>query len=235
MDSSHTIEKLKQEIEDYRETLSLLKMGNSIEDYLLIKSKFDELKPFIEHIHTFTKTIDDAQALHIQSLTQQIDALQQTIKHMDQQITLVLNNLTPYVPTHTETKTTTTSSAQPSYKMLQHLAGTASNRQFDLHQGVPIIDSHLNMRQTSKRYIQSTASPSHITIQDYQHDIAESSSHTNEPISIQESSIHQELVPDNPSSEQELVNNIEEEIPNVQVETKKEKSSFFLDLFKKWN
>ena len=42
--SAQDIEKLKQKIATYKDTLTTLKTGNSIDDYLFIKSEFNGFK-----------------------------------------------------------------------------------------------------------------------------------------------------------------------------------------------
>ncbi|MGA3599492.1 hypothetical protein [Lysinibacillus agricola] len=98
--STQDIENLKQRIETYRETLTSLKMGTSIEDYLFMKKEFDAIKTQIAHLEGLTETLDDKQNSQIRGyegqirlLSTQIESLNQTIEEMNQEILTVLNKL----------------------------------------------------------------------------------------------------------------------------------------------
>ncbi|MFJ3390276.1 hypothetical protein [Lysinibacillus sp. NPDC086135] len=169
--STQDIEKLKQKIEGYKDTLTSLKMGTSIEDYLFMKMDFDEIKSQMALLEELNETIDDKQKNsqirgyeeQIKLLSAQIESLNQTIEEMNRDILKVLNKLltienteAPTTPPKTEkifnfiangaqgdsiiTQTTSPSantSKQPSYKMLQNLAGKATNTQLDVNNGTP--------------------------------------------------------------------------------------------------
>ena len=62
--STQGIEKLKQQIEGYKDTLTSLKMGTSIEDYLFMKMDFDEIKTQMALLEELNETIDDKQKIH---------------------------------------------------------------------------------------------------------------------------------------------------------------------------
>ncbi|MFJ7370685.1 hypothetical protein ACIQVU_14715 [Lysinibacillus sp. NPDC098008] len=161
--SIQELEDLKQRIEAYREALTSLKAGTSIEDYLYMKDEFDGLKAQILHLESLTETIDDKQNSQIkgyeeqiQLLTSQVTSLNQTIEEMNRDILTMLKKLlTPetteaqkipnnnqsfstipnLLPRKTMVTQTTNQAAtqpksnQPSYKMLQSLAGKAINTQ----------------------------------------------------------------------------------------------------------
>ena len=164
------IEKLKQKIEAYKDTLTSLKTGTSIEDYLFMKMDFDGIKTQMALLEGLTETIDDKQHSQIggyeeqiKLLSAQIESLNQTIEEMNQEILKVLNKLlaienteAPITTPKTEntskfiangvqrdpiiTQTTSQSATalkQPSYKMLQTLAGKAINAQLDVNNGIP--------------------------------------------------------------------------------------------------
>lgn len=166
--STQDIEKVKEKIEHYRETLTSLKMGTSLEDYLFMKKEFDGLKTQIAHLEGLTETLDDRQNSQIKSyeeqiklLSTQIELLNQTIEEMNQEILIVLKKLltmevneapapttTPSIESHSplianaaQRQPTITmaqnqsaiTSKQPSYRLLQNLAGKATNKQFDLN------------------------------------------------------------------------------------------------------
>ncbi|MFJ6209479.1 hypothetical protein, partial [Lysinibacillus sp. NPDC092081] len=169
--STQDIEQLKQKIEAYKDMLTSLKTGTSIEDYLFMKMDFDEIKTQMTFLEELTETtIDDKQKNsqiegyeeQIKLLSAQIESLNQTIEEMNQEILKVLNKLltienteAPTTPPKTEktsnfiaygaqrdpiiTQTTgqaAITSKQPSYKMLQSLAGKATNAQLDVSNGI---------------------------------------------------------------------------------------------------
>ncbi len=164
------IEKLKQKIEAYKDTLTSLKTGTSIEDYLFMKMDFDGIKTQMALLEGLTETIDDKPNSQIggydeqiKLLSAQIESLNQTIEEMNLEILKVLNKLLTTENTEATTTTpktentskfiangvqsdpiitqTTSQSAvalkQPSYKMLQSLAGKARNAQLDVNNGIP--------------------------------------------------------------------------------------------------
>ncbi|MEY9977725.1 hypothetical protein [Lysinibacillus sp. RC79] len=169
--ATQDIGKLKQKIEAYKDTLTSLKMGTSIEDYLFMKMDFDEIKTQMALLEGLTETIDDKQKNsqirgyeeQIKLLSTQIESLNQSIEEMNREILKVLNKLLTIentevstTPPKTEntskfianaaqrdpivTQTTSQSaitSKQPSYKMLQSLAGKATNAQLDVNNGIP--------------------------------------------------------------------------------------------------
>ncbi|MFJ7737012.1 hypothetical protein ACIQ2D_11795 [Lysinibacillus sp. NPDC097287] len=157
--SAQEIEKLKQKIATYRETLTTLKKETSIEDYLLIKSEFDKFKKQVSHLDGLTKTMDVKKNMHIgeyeeqvKQISNQIDFLNQTVEEINQEILLILkkiitnedneltdNKIAPAghrnfskndtnsktmreATTHNQISITNT---QPSFKLLQSLAGKA--------------------------------------------------------------------------------------------------------------
>ncbi|MFJ6265087.1 hypothetical protein [Lysinibacillus xylanilyticus] len=164
------IEKWKQKLEAYKDTLASLKTGTSIEDYLFMKMDFDGIKTQMELLEGLTETIDDKQNSQINGyeeqiklLSAQIESLNQMIEEMNLEILKVLNKLLTIENTEAPTTTpktentsksiangvqsdpiitqTTSQSAvalkQPSYKMLQSLAGKARNAQLDVTNGIP--------------------------------------------------------------------------------------------------
>ncbi|PCD81098.1 hypothetical protein AB9L15_22495 [Lysinibacillus fusiformis] len=200
--TTQEIENLRQKIETYRESLSSLKMGSSIEDFLYMKQEFDGLKTQMAHLEGITETLDTKQNSYIKGyddqirlLSIQIESLNQTMEEMNQEILAVLNKLVtvegndtttispsikvpsqtsathlPRQPRMTQTADKTTiTSAQPSYRLLQNLAGKATNHQQNgNNNGAPSPD---NDRQATKpeerhfnqQYFQSiNTHPSHI-------------------------------------------------------------------------
>ncbi|MFJ7664900.1 hypothetical protein ACIQXW_21300 [Lysinibacillus sp. NPDC097162] len=98
--STQDIEKLKEKIDSYKETLTTLKMGTSIEDYLFMKNEFEDLKKQIVHLEGLTETIDGKHSMQIKEYEEQvkqlsihIESLNQAIEEMNQEILAVLNKL----------------------------------------------------------------------------------------------------------------------------------------------
>ncbi|MDM5250695.1 hypothetical protein [Lysinibacillus sp. G4S2] len=168
--ATQDIGKLKQKIEAYKDTLTSLKTGTSIEDYLFMKRDFDGIKTQMALLEGLTETIDDKQNSQIEGneeqiklLSAQIESLNQTIEEMNQETLKVLNKLLTSENTEapaTTPKTENTSKfiangaqrdsnitqttnqlaialKQPSYKMLQSLAGKAKNAQLDVNNDIP--------------------------------------------------------------------------------------------------
>ncbi|MGE7843011.1 hypothetical protein ACQKNX_19760 [Lysinibacillus sp. NPDC093712] len=98
--STQDIEKLKEKIDSYKETLTTLKMGTSIEDYLFMKNEFEDLKKQVVHLEGLTETIDGKHSMQIKEYEEQvkqlsihIESLNQAIEEMNQEILAVLNKL----------------------------------------------------------------------------------------------------------------------------------------------
>ncbi|MGE7946089.1 hypothetical protein [Lysinibacillus sp. NPDC093688] len=255
------IEKLKQKIEAYKDTLTSLKTGTSIEDYLFMKMDFDGIKTQMALLEGQTETIDDKQNSQIggneeqiKLLSAQIESLNQTIEEMNQEILRVLNKLLTSENTEAPTTThktentskfiangaqrdliitqTTSQSAitskQPSYKMLQSLAGKAINAQLDGNNDIPSAHNgnQRNVpeeRHFNQQYFQSiNTHPSQIYNGLYRNTTTKSSFHfknaTNAqeiPISVYESNTlpHTEIhnSTDNDLNAKDLVNYVEPE------------------------
>ena len=94
------IGELKQKISAYRDTLMTLKMGTSLEDYLIMKSEFDVLKTQISHVAGLTDTMDEKQYTQneayeeqVKQFSVQLAALNQTVEEMNQEILSISNKL----------------------------------------------------------------------------------------------------------------------------------------------
>ncbi len=70
--SAHDIEKLKQKIATYRDTLTTLKTGNSIDDYLFMKNEFNGFKTQISHLEGVVEIMDEKQSVQIEEYEQQV-------------------------------------------------------------------------------------------------------------------------------------------------------------------
>lgn len=137
--STQDIEKLKEKIDTYRETLTTLKMGTSIEDYLFIKNEFEELKRQIAHLEGLTETLDGKQSMQIKEyegqvkqLSIQIETLNQAIEEMNHEILAILNKLTTFESNEQADNMPTTADESsiknitpPSKKFLQEIVQNA--------------------------------------------------------------------------------------------------------------
>jgi len=214
--TTQEIENLKQKIETYRESLTSLKMGTSIEDFLYMKQEFDGLKTQMAHLEGITETLDTKQNSYIKGyddqiklLSIQLESLNQTIEGMNQEILAVLNKLVtvegndtptisptiempsqtsatllPRQPRMTQTADQTTiTSAQPSYRMLQGLAGKATNHKPNVNDGAPSPHNGLygtkpEERHFNQQYFQSiNTHPSQIYNGLYRNTTVESTFH----------------------------------------------------------
>lgn len=223
--STQDIEKLKQKLDAYKDTLTSLKMETSIDDYLFMKKDFDGIKTQMALLEGVTETIDDKQNSQIRGyeeqiklLSTQIESLNQMIEKMNQEILRVLNKLltidntkAPTTTPKTEntskfiansalreqiiTQTTSQSantSTQPSYKMLQGLAGKATNGQLDANNGISSArnENQRNVpeeRHFNQQYFQSiNTHPSQIYNGLYKNTTTESTFHFKNATNAQE-------------------------------------------------
>lgn len=183
--TTQEIEKLKQKIESYRGSLTSLKMGTPIEDFLYMKQEFDGLKTQMAHLDSITETLDTKQNSYkkgyddqIKLLSIQIKSLNQTIEGMNQEILAILNRFLtvegndkttippsiempsqtsathlPRQPRMTQTADQTTiTSAQPSYRLLQSLAGKATNHQLNVNNSAPTPHNDLQAAKPEERH-----------------------------------------------------------------------------------
>ncbi|MGE7625320.1 hypothetical protein ACQKMD_20630 [Viridibacillus sp. NPDC096237] len=223
--STQDIEKWKEKIDAYKETLTSLKMGTSNDDYLFMKKDFNGIKTQLALIEGLTETIEDKQNSQIRGyeeqiklLSTQIESLNQMIEKMNQEMLRVLNKLLTIENTETPTTTPknentskfisngaqrypiitqTTSqsvitSKQPSYKMLQSLAGKATNGQLDANNGIPSVrnENQRNIpeeRHFNQQYFQSiNTHPSQIYNGLYRNTTTESTFHFKNATNAQE-------------------------------------------------
>ncbi|MFE3575314.1 hypothetical protein [Lysinibacillus sp. NPDC059133] len=224
--STQDIEKLKQKIEAYKDTLTSLKMGTSIEDFLFMKMDFDEIKTQMAFLEELTETMDDKQKNsqirgyeeQVKFLSAQIESLNQTIEGRNREILMVLNKLLTIENTEALTtipkkentskfiangvqrdpiitQTTNQSgitSKQPSYKMLQSLAGKATNAQLEGNNSTPSTRNGNQRdvpeeRHFNQQYFQSiNTHPSQIYNGLYRNTTTESTFHFKHATSTQE-------------------------------------------------
>lgn len=95
------IENLKQKISGYRDTLMALKMGPSLDDYLMMNKEFDVLKMQITYIEDLTNKLDKKQnkqnEIFEEQLKQfaiQLSLLHKTVEHLSLEIMGISNKLT---------------------------------------------------------------------------------------------------------------------------------------------
>ncbi|MER2060735.1 MAG: hypothetical protein ABTA16_18115, partial [Niallia sp.] len=95
--SAHDIEKLKQKVETYRDTLTTLRTGNSIDDYLFMKSEFNGFKTQISNLEGILKEKQSMQIgeyeQQVKNFSVQIDSLNQTVEELNQDISLIMNKI----------------------------------------------------------------------------------------------------------------------------------------------
>lgn len=196
--SAQEIEKLKQNIAVYRETLTTLKNETSIEDYLLMKNEFDKFKKQVSNLDSLTKTMDVKQNMQIgeyeeqvKQISNQIDFLNQTVEEINQEILMILQKLITNEDNElAENKTAPASNSnfsndtaskimrratppnqtsiintQPSFKLLQSLAGKAIEIQ-NTGNPSPSVETQPSPAETrhfNQQYFQLTSShPSQI-------------------------------------------------------------------------
>ncbi|MGG2071983.1 hypothetical protein AB1J28_01095 [Lysinibacillus irui] len=180
--TTQEIENLKQKIDAYRESLTTLKKGTSIEDFLYMKQEFDGLKMQMAHLEGITETLDTKQNSYIKGydeqiklLSLQLESLNHTIEGMNQEILAVLNKLVTAdtttippsieMPSHTSaallprqprmTQTadqTTITTAQPSYRLLQNFAGKAKKHQLNVNNGGPSPHHDIQATKPEERH-----------------------------------------------------------------------------------
>ncbi len=98
--TAHDIEKLKQKVATYKDTLTSLKTGNSIDGYLFIKNEFNGFKSKILHLEGLAEILDEKQSVQIGEYEQQvkqfsvqINSLNQTVDELNQDISLIRNKI----------------------------------------------------------------------------------------------------------------------------------------------
>ena len=98
--STHDIEKLKKKIATYRDTLTTLKNGNSIDDYLFMKGEFNGFKTKISDLEGELELMNEKQSTHleeqelqVEKFSMQIDSLHQTVEELNQDISVLMDKL----------------------------------------------------------------------------------------------------------------------------------------------
>ena len=73
--SAQDIENLKQKIATYRDTLTTLKSGNTIDDYLFMKSELNGFKMQVSHLEEVMGRLNDKRSMQIEEYEQQIETI----------------------------------------------------------------------------------------------------------------------------------------------------------------
>lgn len=157
--STQDIENLKQKIATYRDTLTTLKSGNTIDDYLFMKSELTGFKTQVTHLEGVMERLNDKRIIQIEEYEQQIKtfsrqmgSLNRTVEELNKDLSVVRDQLTNdrienvstsvdiqddkdviEVTSQLEEKTPRSSIQQPnrppSYKHLQSLIARANDIQ----------------------------------------------------------------------------------------------------------
>ncbi|MFC5590641.1 hypothetical protein ACFPRA_17175 [Sporosarcina soli] len=98
--SAHDIEKLKQKIATYRETLTTLKEDHSTEDEYHMKDEFQNFKTKISDLEELMEIMDEENSMQIEgykkeikNFSLQIDSLNQTIEDLNQKISSIMSKM----------------------------------------------------------------------------------------------------------------------------------------------
>lgn len=98
--SAQDIEQLKQKIATYRDTLMTIKAGNSIDDYLFMKSELNGFKKQVSQLEEVMERIDDNRSVQVDEYEQQIEkfsrqmgSLNQTVEELNQDLSIVMKKL----------------------------------------------------------------------------------------------------------------------------------------------
>ena len=98
--SAQDIEQLKQKIATYRDTLTTLKSGNSIDDYLFMKSELNGFKMQVSQLQGVMERMDGQRSTQVEGYEQQIDnfsrqmsSLNQTVEELCQDLSIVMKKL----------------------------------------------------------------------------------------------------------------------------------------------
>ena len=98
--SAQDIENLKQKIATYRDTLTTLKSGNTIDDYLFMKSELTGFKMQASHLEEVMGRLNDKRSMQIEeyeqqieTFSQQIGSLNQTVEELNKDLSVVMGQL----------------------------------------------------------------------------------------------------------------------------------------------
>ncbi|MBO0589148.1 hypothetical protein [Sporosarcina sp. E16_8] len=98
--TAHDIEKLKQKVATYKDTLTTLTIGNSIDDYLFKKTEFNGFTTQVSNLEGVIEKLNEKQSTQIvaheqqvKSFSVQINSLNQTVKELNKDISLIRNKI----------------------------------------------------------------------------------------------------------------------------------------------
>jgi len=99
--STQDIDILKQKIATYKDTLDTLKTGNTVDDYLFMKTEFIGYKNQVTNLKGEMELLDEKRSIQLEEYKQkekkisvQIDSLNQTVGELNQDISLIMKKLT---------------------------------------------------------------------------------------------------------------------------------------------
>lgn len=98
--TEYDVEKLKQKISSYKETLVTLKAGNAVEDYLTMKDEFNGFKTKIENLEGLAGKVNGKQNIQrepyeqqVEHFSVQLEQLNQTIGKLNEGLSLMMTKL----------------------------------------------------------------------------------------------------------------------------------------------
>ncbi|WP_203247124.1 hypothetical protein [Sporosarcina beigongshangi] len=157
--SAQDIEKLKQKIATYRDTLTTLKSGNTIDDYLFMKSELTGFKMQVSHLEEVMERLNDKRSTQLEEYEQQIDtfaqqigSLNKTVEELNKDFSVVMNQLT----NDRKEKVNTSSDMQDpvnSHHNTDVLEATEASRQLEGKTSISSIQQ--SNRPPSYKYLQS--------------------------------------------------------------------------------
>lgn len=87
------IDKLKQKVVAYKNLLTTLKLGASLEDYLFIKNEFEELKMKMSHVETLKDDVDKNQFEQAENNRKQVSVQLDSLNQMVEEVLATLNKV----------------------------------------------------------------------------------------------------------------------------------------------
>ncbi|MCH7323072.1 hypothetical protein LZ480_14430 [Solibacillus sp. MA9] len=158
----HEIEKLKQKISGYRGALLTLKMGNSFDDYLIIKRELDALKMQISRIEDFTKTFDGKQygqseiyEEQVKQFALQLSVLNQTVKELSEEISKISKKIKTRISEEKLGKGTMAEKDEPQEKIANSISESNDDKTLPNNHSsnVPYQPSYIQLRNLPNNVI----------------------------------------------------------------------------------
>ena len=180
--TAEEIEKLKQKVTAYKNLLTTLKLGDSLEDYQFIQNEFEELKMQMLHVDASREDQDKAQPEQIEEYESQNEVKQVSLQltslnQMVEEVLSTLNKIVTGEPKKEKVNETTFPHvhepmqpakrvnnviSQPSYSQLRSLAGQVIYHKKAEEPIEPeqkedyLLYPHEQQRHFNHRYFQST-------------------------------------------------------------------------------